>query len=287
MIFSDILNHYNVCTFNKRCLVTGDWKHIALSSLYDAVARHKLIEELVVRDAEEMQQRKYWRFRCDRWYGGIVTADAVGCGLVCKFCWVSDKVTLEPTKVGKYCSPDVVANILINMARRRGLGQLRVSGGEPTIGKRHLFQLLTNLEGKGLRFILETNGILIGNDATYAKEFSKNDFIHVRVSLKGCNEEEFTALTGAKPEGFTLQLKALEHLLGDNISCHPAVMVSFSTERSRQELTQRLKVIDSALAENLEIEELILYPRVRQKMLRYGLDYNTAYAPSSVPKEHV
>jgi uncharacterized Fe-S cluster-containing radical SAM superfamily protein len=259
----------------------------ALSSLYDAVARHKLIEELVVRDAGEMQQRKYWRFRCDRWYSGIVTADAVGCGLVCKFCWVSDKVALEPTEVGKYYNPDVVANILINMARKRGLTQLRVSGSEPTIGKRHLFQLLSNLEGRGLRFILETNGILIGNDVTYAKEFSKNDFVHVRVSLKGCNGEEFAALTGAKPEGFTLQLKALEHLSGANISCHPAVMVSFSTEKSRQELTQRLRAIDSALAENLEIEELILYPRVRQKILRYGLDYNTAYAPSNVPKEHV
>jgi len=128
---------------------------------------------------------------------------------------------------------------------------------------------------------------LIGNDATHAREFSKDDFVHVRVSLKGCNEEEFTALTGAKPEGFTLQLKALEHLSGASISCHPAVMVSFSTEKSRQELTQRLRAIDSALAENLEIEELILYPRLRQKILRYGLNYNNAYTPSNVPKEQV
>jgi uncharacterized Fe-S cluster-containing radical SAM superfamily protein len=260
---------------------------MALSSLYDAVARHKLIEELVVRDAGEWQQRKYWRFRCDRWYGGIVTADTVGCGLVCKFCWVSDKVTLEPAEVGKFYSPDIVANILINMARRRGLGQLRVSGGEPTIGKRHLLQLLDNFEGRGLRFILETNGILIGNDVTYAREFSKNDFVHVRVSLKGCNEEEFTALTSAKPEGFALQLKALEYLLRANVSCHPAAMISFSTAKSLQELTQRLKTIDSALADNLEIEELILYPKVRRKMLRYGLKYHTAYTPSNVPKEQV
>jgi len=258
-----------------------------LSSLYDAVARHRLIENLVVHNAGETQQRKYWRFRCDRWYGGIVTADAVGCGLVCKFCWVSDKVMLEPTEVGKFYSSKIVADTLTSMAQKRGLSQLRVSWGEPTIGKRHLLQLLSNLEGKGLRFILETNGILIGNDATYAKEFSKNDFLHVRVSLKGCGEEEFTALTGAKPEGFTLQLKAFEHLLGANTSCHPAVMVSFSTEKSRQELTQRLKAIDSALAENLEIEELILYPRVKQKIFRYGLDYNTAHRPSNVPKEQM
>jgi len=260
---------------------------MVLSSLYDAVARHKVIEELVVHDSRERQQRKYWRFRCDRWYGGIVTADAVGCGLACRFCWVSDTVTLKPAETGRFYTADVVANILISMAKRRGLGQLRISGGEPTIGKRHLLQLLSNFKGKSLRFILETNGILIGNDVTYAREFSKNDFVHVRVSLKGCNEEEFTLLTGAKPEGFTLQLEALEHLSNANVSCHPAVMISFSTKKSLQELTQRLKTINSAFADNLEIEELILYPRVRQKILKYGLNYHTGHMPSNVPKEQI
>ena len=256
-------------------------------SSFDSVARHRIIEELVVRDAGEHQQRKYWRFRYDRWYGGIVTADAVGCGLVCKFCWVSDTITLEPTKTGKFYSPDAVANILISMAQRRGLHQLRVSGGETTIGKRHLLQLLNNLEGRNLRFILETNGILIGNDAMYAREFSKNHFVHVRVSLKGCNEDEFSALTGAKPEGFRLQLRALEHLSRENVSCHPAVMISFSTKKNVHELTRRLKTISPVLPENLEIEELILYPRVRQKIIRYGLKHRAAYTPSNVPKDQI
>jgi len=256
-------------------------------SSYDAVARTRVIEKLVVREAGERQQRKYWRFRCDRWYGGIVTGDAVGCGQVCKFCWVSDKVTSELADVGKFYSPDYMANILISMTRRRSLRQLRVSGGEPTIGKKHLLQLLDNLEAKGLHFILETNGILIGNDISYASEFSTNDFLQVRVSLKGCKEDELTALTGAKPEGFALQLKALEHLLHANVSCHAAIMISFSTEKSLQELTQRLKTIDSVLVNNLEIEELILYPQVRRKILGHGLKYHRAYMPSSVPQEQV
>ena len=258
-----------------------------LSSLYDAVARHESIEKLVVSDVGEWQERKYWRFRCDRWYGGIVTADAVGCGLVCKYCWVSDRVMLGPAEAGKFYRPNTVASILMSMARRRRLDQLRVSGGEPTIGKSHFLQLLDNLDGRGLRFILETNGILIGNDATYAKELSKYGFIHVRVSLKGCNEKEFTTLTGAKPEGFTLQLKALEHLLHASVSCHPAVMVSFSTEESLQYLTQRLTGIGPTLAQELEIEELILYPQVERKIRKQGLKYHTAYTPSNVPKEQV
>ena len=256
-------------------------------ALYDPVTRHEAMEKLVVRETELGQERKYWRFRFDRWYGGIVTADAVGCGLLCKYCWVSDAVMFQPVKVGRFYSPDVVAKILVEMARKRNLKQLRVSGGEPTIGKRHLLQLLDNLEGQGLLFILETNGILIGDDPQYAEDLSKYRFLHVRVSLKGCNEKEFALLTGAKPEGFTLQLKALGNLLREDVRCHPAVMISFSKKESVQQLAERLKIIDSGLAGDLEFEELILYPRVKRKIEEHHLKYYSAYTPDMVPQKRI
>jgi uncharacterized Fe-S cluster-containing radical SAM superfamily protein len=256
-------------------------------ALYNPVVRHEAMEKLVVRDTELGQERKYWRFRFDRWYGGIVTADAVGCGLVCKYCWVSDAVMFQPVKVGKFYRPDVVAEILVRMARKRNLKQLRVSGGEPTIGKRHLLQLLDNLEGQGLLFILETNGILIGDDLQYAQHLSKYRFLHVRVSLKGCNEKEFAVLTGAKPEGFTLQLRALENLLRKGVECHPAVMMSFSTKESVQQLVERLRTIKTGLAGDLEFEELILYPKVKKKIGGHRLKYYGAYTPDRVPQERI
>jgi len=240
-------------------------------SFYDPVTRHEAIEKLVVRDIGGIQERKYWRFRFDRWYGGIVTADAVGCGLVCKFCWVSDVVMFKPTEIGKFYSPSTVAKILVEMANKRDLRQLRVSGGEPTIGRRHLLQLLDHLAGQPLVFILETNGILIGNDPQYAKDLSKYRFLHVRVSLKGCNEEEFAMLTGAKPEGFLLHLRALENLVRAGVKCNPAVMVSFSTEESLRDLTRRLRDISPRLARDRESEELLLYPQVQRKIEKYGL----------------
>ncbi len=226
-----------------------------------------------------LQDRKYWRFRFDRWYGGIVTADAVGCGLVCKYCWVSDAVMFQPAKIGKFYSPEVVAKTLVRMAEKRGLRQLRVSGGEPTIGRRHLLQLLNHLEGQQLLFMLETNGILIGSDREYAEDLSKHRFLHVRVSLKGCSEDDFAKLTGAKPEGFTLQLEALKNLLRADVSCHPAVMLSFSAKESAHQLVERLKSISSELAKDLEVEELILYPKVKRKIERQGLKYYTACPP--------
>ncbi|MDH5713579.1 MAG: radical SAM protein [Candidatus Bathyarchaeota archaeon] len=248
-------------------------------SFYDPLARHRAIEKLVVRDRKDVQERKYWRFRFDRWYGGIVTADAVGCGLVCKYCWVSDAVMFQPAKIGRFYSPKTVAKTLVKMAEKRALKQLRVSGGEPTIGRRHLLQLLNHLEGRQLLFMLETNGILIGSNLQYAEDLSKHRFLHVRVSLKGCNEDEFAKLTGAKPEGFTLQLEALKNLLQAGVRCHPAVMMSFSAQESVHQLVERLKSISPELAEDLEVEELILYPKVKRKIERQGLKYYTAYTP--------
>jgi uncharacterized Fe-S cluster-containing radical SAM superfamily protein len=254
---------------------------------YDPVLRHIAIEKLVVRDGLEGQEKKYYRFRPARWYGGIVTADCAGCGLLCRFCWVSDKVMDRPAEIGKFYSPDKVANDLITLAKKRSLRQLRISGGEPTIGKPHLLQLLDRLKGEGCRFILETNGILIAHDENYAKELSRYDFVHVRVSLKGCNEEEFSMLTGAKPDGFKLQLKSLEKLIEAGVSCHPSIMASFSSRKNLDALTKMLGNVGSELAREVEVEELILYPHVINRIQRHGLKYYSAYTPERVPPEQI
>jgi uncharacterized Fe-S cluster-containing radical SAM superfamily protein len=254
---------------------------------YDPVQRHLAIEKLVVREGLEGQEKKYYRVRPARWYGGIVTADCVGCGLLCKFCWVSDKVMNRPAEVGKFYTPDEIAHGLVTLAKKRGLRQLRVSGGEPTIGKHHLLQLLDRLEGKGYRFILETNGIPIAYDENYAKELSKYDFVHVRVSLKGCNEAEFSKLTGAKPESFELQLKSLEKLVEADVSWHPCIMASFSRRENFDAFIKRLGRISPELAREVEIEELILYPQVINRIQEHGLKYYKAYTPESVPAEQI
>ncbi len=260
---------------------------LCLATFYDPVKRHLAIEKLVTRTGPEGLERKYYRIRPARWYGGIVTADCVGCGLLCRFCWVSDAVMNRPTDVGAFYTPKRVADSLISLAKRCNLDLLRLSGGEPSIGKQHLLELLENLNGKGCRFILETNGIPIAYDEDYAESLAKYNFVHVRVSLKGCSEEEFALLTGAKPEGFDLQLKALEKLVNAKVSCHPSVMASFSTQKSLQFFMERIGRISPKLAEEIEIEELILYPHVVKRLRHYKLRYSTGYAPERVPPEQV
>lgn len=254
---------------------------------YNPIKRHFAIEKLVTRMGPEGQERKYYRVRPARWYGGIVTADCVGCGLLCRFCWVSSVVMNRPGDVGSFYTPKKVAESLTSLAEKCKLNLLRISGGEPTIGKQHLLTLLEDLKGKGYRFILETNGIPIACDEDYAESLAKYDFIHVRVSLKGCNEREFAMLTGADSEGFTLQLKALQKLVDAKVSCHPSVMASFSPKKNLQSLLQRIRQIRPSLAEEMEIEELILYPHVVRRLHSYKLKYYSGYAPERVPPEQV
>jgi uncharacterized Fe-S cluster-containing radical SAM superfamily protein len=173
------------------------------------------------------------------------------------------------------------------LARKFGFSQLRVSGGEPTIGKAHLLGLLDLLKNEGLSFILETNGILLGHDADYARELAGYDFVHVRVSLKGCNGQEFSMLTGAESDGFELQLGSLKALTEAGVECHPSVIVSFSSNENLDNLKERLKQIATVLAEQVEIEELILYPHVIKRLQKCGIHNVSGYEPSKVPKEQV
>jgi uncharacterized Fe-S cluster-containing radical SAM superfamily protein len=207
---------------------------------------------------------------------------------MCKFCWVRDNVMASPGTSGRFYTPKRIAGELLAIAKKRRLNQIRVSGGEPTIGKQHLLELLRCLQGYGLSFILETNGIPIASDDSFAEDLSAyKDFVHVRVSLKGCDEEEFSILTGARPEDFNLQVKSLESLLGAGVACHPSVMTSFSTQDSFNALIRRLKNIDSKLSQNAEIEELILYPHVVKRLTKYGLAYHVGHEPDRVPPDQI
>ena len=223
------------------------------------------------------EKRKYYRFRPAPFYGGIATADCVGCCLKCLFCW-SWNIIVQPEKVGRFYSPQEVARNLLFILRKKGLSQVRISGNEPTLHRSHLLQVLQVIP-KEIHFILETNGILIGDDPSYAKDLSRFPNLYVRVSLKGACPEEFSHLTGTRPEGFTLQLKALENLLEEGVDCFPAVMANFSSPGEIKQLRQILKEIRPDFAD-FEEEELILYPFVMDHLQRAGLKWTGGCIPN-------
>jgi len=246
---------------------------------YDPVERHGRIENLVVQKRIGGDLRKYYRFRHDRWYGGIITADCAGCGLTCRFCWVRSESLLEGQGRGEFLTPNQAAEKLLNLMKEKKIRQCRISGGEPTLGRKHLLDFLNALQNKRVNFILETNGILIGADETYAQELAFFPFVHVRVSLKGCSEEEFGRLTGADPKGFQLQLAALRNLKKAGVSAHPALMFSFSGREAIDQLYNTIWKIDPRMHSEIEREEVILYPHVMEKLKRANLSYHSGHIP--------
>jgi len=249
-------------------------------SHYDPIRMAEEEARLVSRS----DQRKYYRFRPARFYGGIGTADCLGCCLRCLFCWSWDKV-LRPGRYGKFYSPQQVAGKLTTIAYKKGFRQVRISGNEPTLARHHLLQTLKQIPGDIL-FILETNGILIGHDATYARDLSSFKNLYVRVSIKGTSEAEFTRLTGAESSGFRLQMRALENLVRFNVNTHPAVMVSFSSLENIRAIRRQLKEIHEDF-EDFEVEEIVLYGTVEKRLVKAGLAYDAVRGPRCISPEQI
>lgn len=251
--------------------------------MYDPIIRAETLKKY----AFVGENRSYYRFRPAKWYGGIVTGDVTCCNLLCSFCWAGDEIRHHPGKVGKFYSPDSAFKRLKAIGDKKGYRLMRLSGQEPTIGREHLLKLLRLVDKTRYQFILETNGILIGHEKDYAKNLAEFKNLHVRVSLKGCCEGEFSALTDAESRFFSLQLKGLENLVNAGVSCHPSVMVSFSESENIRKLGERLAAIAPSLKKEMELEELILYPHVVKRLKQTKLGYTEGHDPGCVPKELV
>ncbi len=205
---------------------------------FDPVALAHRTEEIVARG----EARKYTAFYCTGVYGGISTGYTVGCCLRCIFCWVDNSRDF-PENYGEFYPPKRVARLLITKARRKGVHRLRISGGEPTLCKRHLLAVLEAVEPSGYGFTLETNGIPIAADESYAIELARFRCAHVRVSLKAGTAEGFEARTGAQGVFWELPFVAVERLLAAGADFHVAAMTDpqLMSESERAAFLARLR----------------------------------------------
>jgi len=122
---------------------------------FDPLALAKRTEEIVC----EGDRRKYTKFYCTGVYGGISTGYLCGCCLRCIYCWVNWSRDF-PEKYGVLRSPEEVFSELSRVGRKAGVQKLRISGGEPTLGKRHLLSVLELIEAAivELQLALNTRG---------------------------------------------------------------------------------------------------------------------------------
>jgi len=210
------------------------------SKPFDPIKLARQTEEIVCRG----KSRKYTDFYCTGVYGGISTGYAVGCCLRCVFCWV-DWARDFPFKLGKFYSSEEVFDILMRNARKKKVLKLRISGGEPTLCQEHLISFLELISNIPYLFILETNGVLFGNDPDYVNKLKKFRNIHIRVSLKAGTPEGFEKRTGAKGDFYELPFKAVGNLKKAGLNFHVAAMTDrrLMPSEERNILIKKLKAI--------------------------------------------
>ena len=234
---------------------------------YDPIKLTETTEKVVIKG----NQRKYARLaRPLRFYGGTTSATEVGCNLRCKFCF-SDKPVWKPKETGKFYTPQQVFDGLAKTARKHGHKIISASASEGTIGREHLMQLLDLVEKSEFVYVLETNGMILGNDPEYAQALAKYKRLHVRVSIKGDNPGLYHELTGAHPDSYELPYKALAHLIEAEVSCNACLMSSFSDDEGIEGVKMKLIGIHPGILKSLEIERITMFPKVAQRLGNKGL----------------
>jgi len=230
---------------------------------FDPVKRAEEVERLVMKDGK----RLYYRFRAAPYYGGIATADAIGCSFLCAYCWNYFR-NLNPARFDRYYSAQEVASNLLEIARKRSFHLFRITGSEPLLGEASLEHLLGVLkiifqEQPHSVFILETNGFFLGcRKDLIEKLIFKN--LWIRISLKGVDEESFELVAGAKREFFQYPLVALKELEKERMKAWPAVMRDLFTDKDIDRLKKVLEEYE--IGARLEEEGLEEYPFVIENM---------------------
>ncbi len=238
---------------------------MSLNFPFDPVERAAEVERLVMKDGK----RLYYRFRAAPYYGGIATADAIGCSFLCAYCWNYFR-NLNPARFDKFYSSQQVAENLLRIARKRSFHLFRITGSEPLLGEaslehlRGVLKIIFQEEPRSV-FILETNGFFLGCRKDLVKKLIFKN-LWIRISLKGVNEESFELISGAKKEFFRYPLVALKELEKEGMKAWPAVMRDLFSDEDIGRLEKVLE--DYGIGVQLEQEVLEEYPFVTENMKR-------------------
>ncbi len=236
---------------------------MSLNFTFDPAERAEKVERLVLKDGK----RLYYRFRAAPYYGGIATADAIGCSFLCAYCWNYFR-NLNPARFNKFYSAQEVAENLLKIARKRSFHLFRITGSEPLLGEASLEHLRGVLkiifqEKPHSVFILETNGFFLGCRKDLIEKLKFKN-LWIRISLKGLDEESFELISGARREFFQYPLVALKELEKEGMKAWPAVMRDLFTDEDIGRLEKVLE--EYGIGARLEEEGLEKYPFVIENM---------------------
>jgi len=193
---------------------------------FDPILRSQKVQKIVMRG----NSRRYYRFRYALFYGGICTADAVGCNFLCAYCWNYFKnENPEEAKYLDYFSSEEVAERLKSLGKSHDCHKYRISGSEPFLGKEsteHIADIIKSVP-RSEKIIIETNATMLGYDKRLIDILEGCDNAVFRVCIKADSPLKFEQLTGAIGSFQPYQLEAIKALRGAGLSVSVAFMDEF------------------------------------------------------------
>lgn len=225
---------------------------------FDPIQRSKDIESLVMQG----DARRYYRFRYAKFYGGIVTADAVGCNLLCAYCWNYFRNENPGIKDLGYFEPREVSKKLQDMGKSHNCDKFRISGCEPFLGEastQHLTDIIKSIPSGN--FIIETNALMLGYDPSLIGHLVGLDNIQIRIAVKGDNPSTWEKVTGAKGVYQPCQIKAVQELRANHVETTVAYMPKFVNPN----------LLGLGYDEDFDSESLRYYKSTKVRLIKRGL----------------
>jgi uncharacterized Fe-S cluster-containing radical SAM superfamily protein len=229
---------------------------------FDPVEHSLEVEQIVMRG----NARKYYRFRHADFYGpnGIITADGLGCNLLCAYCWNYIKnQNPETAKSLGFMSPSDVSKRLQSLAIRHSCDKFRISGCEPFLGQAstlHISSILKSMPSDS-DFLIESNGLMLGFDPALIKHLEGLDNILIRIAVKGSDPLTWSKITGAQGSYQGYQIKAIKALRAKGLSVSVAIMPKFvNTE-----------LLGLGFGEDYDLEDLTYYGGTKSRLIERGL----------------
>ncbi len=155
--------------------------------------------------------------------GGLYINPTRYCNLCCRHCWIAPPVKEDPGAGDGDMDMEAIIAV-IRCARRLGLSQVKLTGGEPMMRK-DVSEIIKYCFSKDISVIIETNGTLI--DKKTASMMARYRIAHVSISLDSASEELNDSLRGRKG-AYKLAMNGIRNLISEGFS--PQVILSLYRE---------------------------------------------------------
>ena len=206
----------------------------------------------------------YYKFKYMDFYGGINTAYANGCNLLCAYCFNHQRNENLLKSQASFYKPSEVVLKLRKLADKNDCQVCRISGCEAILGDRSTLHLATIIKSMpGFRFVIESNGLMLGANPQLIGYFDclRDRDILFRICLKADNALTFSKVTGAKSDYWHYPLDAIKLLKARGFDISVGFMKRFVDP-------QKLGLPEDILDE----ESLRYYQGTKLRLVERGID---------------